>query len=788
MATWRAKSSACFRFGDDFALDLRAYQLSSGGVPLKLKPAPMELLILLVEHRGELVTREQIVERIWGKDTFVDSDNGINVAISKIRLVLRDDPEAPHFVLTIPGKGYRFVAPVDEVEDVSVRNTVAEIQITAGTIAPAANNNGLGFSRKKIRNVAIITLAMLLLGSVAAIGYYHSRKPERLSEQGTIVIADFTNTTGDPVFDETLKQALSIEFTQSPFLRVASDLQVAEVLRRMGRSPRDVLTREMTSEVCLRMGGKAFIAGSISALGSRYLVGVEALSCGNGQILAAAQEQAENKGDVLRAVAKVTSQIRAKVGESLPSLQKYDFPVNATTTSLEALKAFSMGLKAEHESGPLDAIPFYKEAIQLDPDFALAYATLGRAYEDYGQDEEAVRNYSEAFRLRDRLSEREKYFITTLYYETVPGDLAKAKEAGESWAATYPRDTYAREKLATVYGDLGDENFYTQSREALRLDPDSEVNVFNAVLGAITMGRLNEAEGILETSKSKGEYGQGIHSALYLLAFQRREFAQMERQLAWAIGKPGAEEILFAPHSNTQAYFGKIRNARDLSKRATESAIRDKATEMAALYQVVAALREIEVGNVALAGAYVHRALSLDPTRDVKIQAALALARSGNPTGARKLLQEVESKNPANTLVNSYWAPAIEASIQIRNGNPELALSKLQIVTPYELSEAPPTGDEVFMYPTYIRGQAYLAAHNGGAAISEFNKIMDHPGVVMNCIVGALTPLQLARAETMAGNQENARKDYQEFLTLWRDADPDVPILKQAKAEYAKLQ
>jgi eukaryotic-like serine/threonine-protein kinase len=790
MVTWPTKSSACFRFGDDFALDLRAYQLSSGGVPLKLKPAPMQLLILLVEHRGELVTREQIVERIWGKETFVDSDNGINVAISKIRQVLRDDPERPRFVLTVPGKGYRFVAPVEEVEGVSVRKTIPEIQITGGTIVPAENKNRLGFShRKKIRNAAIIFLAMLLLGAFAALGYYHSRRANGLSEQDTIVIADFTNNTGDPVFDESLTQALSIELTQSPFLKVASGLQVGEILRRMGRSTQEPLTRELSSEICLRMGGKAFLSSSISALGSRYIVGVEALSCSNGQTLAAAQAQAENKEDVLKVIGEVASQIRVKIGESLPSIQKYDFPVNATTTSLEALKAFSMGLKAERESGPLTAIPFYQEAIQRDPDFALAYATLGRAYEDFGQDEEAVRNYSEAFRLRDRLSEREKHFVTTLYYETVPGSLSKAKEAGELWIATYPRDTYGREKLGTVYSDLGElRKADDQFREALRLDPESEVNAFNAVLGAINVGRLDEADRILQTAKSKGADGEALHVAQYLLAFQRREVAEMEKQVAWALGKPGTEEILLAPHSETQAYLGKIRDAGDFSKRATESAIRDKATEMAALYQVVASLREIEVGNVSLAGGYVRRALSLAPTRDVKIQAALAWARSGNATRARELLKEVQKNNPENTLVNSYWAPAIEASLEIQRGNPEAALSKLQIVAPYELSQAPPAGDDVFMYPTYTRGQAYLAAHNGGAAITEFKKIVDHPGVMLNCILGALAPLQLARAEVMAGDTISARRDYQEFLTLWKDADPDVPILKQAKAEYAKIQ
>jgi len=396
---------------------------------------------------------------------------------------------------------------------------------------------------------------------------------KRLNRLDTILIADFINHTGDAIFDETLKQALSMELTQSPFLRIASDLQVGEILQRMGRSPRDGLTPELAAEICLRIGGKAFLVGTISTLGSRYIVGVEALGCTNGETLAAAQAQAENKEDVLNALGKVASQIRAKVGESLPSLQKYDFPVNATTQSLEALKVFSIGLKTEHDSGPNQAIPFYQQAIQLDPDFALAYATLGRAYEDFGQDEEAVRNYAQAFQLRDRLSEREKYFVTTLYYETVPGDLEKAKEAGELWVATYPRDGYAREKLGTVYSDLGElERAFYQCREALQLDPESDINVFNMVAGASNLGKLSESKQILESAQSHGLDGEPIHLALYELAFQEGDSAEMEWQLAWGTGKAGAEEMLLAVHSQTEAYFGKIRKARELSERVTELA------------------------------------------------------------------------------------------------------------------------------------------------------------------------------------------------------------------------
>jgi eukaryotic-like serine/threonine-protein kinase len=1073
------------RFGGDFELDLRRYELRRSGRVLKLERIPMEILLLLLERKGQLVSRERIVERVWGKGVFLDTDNSINNAIRKIRQVLKDDPEHPRFIQTVLGRGYVFVAstiesdpesaqtevpappPASEsligqrivdyrillllggggmgvvykAEDLRLGRPVAmkflpgelaadagaferlkrearaasvldhpnicsiyqlgehegrpfivmqllegetlrdwinrgaqettasrlpklldlAIQITdgleaahrkgiihrdikptnifvtsrgqakildfgvakfvepgdqpdnevqesasfpgsdpsltktgvsmgtpsylspeqvrrekldtrtdlfsfglvlyematvqrafSGDTAPvireavlheaavpvrqlnpdlppeleriinkAVEKNrdlryqtaaeirfdleglkdsipvnhadeiqaGASISGKRTGRFAAIALAIVLAAAIAGIPFYRARHARHLTEQDTVVIADFSNTTGDPIFDETLKQALTMELTQSPFMRVASDLQVGEMLRRMGRSPVNALTYEVAAEVCQRMGGKAIFAGNISSLGSRYIVGLKALGCGGGETLGAAQAQAENKDGVLSAIGKVATNVRAKVGESLPSLEKYDFPVNATTDSLEALKAFSMGLKAERNSGPNEAIPFYLQAIELDPNFALAYATLGRAYEDFGEDEKAVRNYTQAFQLRDRLSEREKYFVTTLYYETVPGDLQKAKEAGELWAANFPRDTYAREKLGTVYDDLGEEEkLYQQGLEALRLDPESEVNVFNAVLGASTLDHLDEAERILGTTQSHGFDGEAIHLIRYQFGFQRGDAGEMDRQVAWAIGRTGVEEIVLAEHSETQAYFGRIRKARELSERATNSARRDKAMEMAADYQIVAALREIEVGNVPLAGNYVHSALSLASTRDVKVQAALALARIGNTRRARELLKEVQNANPANTLVMFYWTPAIEASLDIRAGDPQAAVTELQIAVPYELSQAPPAGDNVFMYPTYIRGQAYLAAHNGSSAAAEFKKILEHPGVVTNSLLGALARLQLARSELMIGEKNDAHAQYQQFLSLWKDADPDIPILEQAKTEYAKLQ
>jgi len=789
-----------------FEMNFVRRELLKGGTHVKIQKQPFEILCMLLERPGKVVSREELRERLWPEHTFVEYEDSLNTAVRKLRVALSDSSDLPRYVETVAHQGYRFIAPVVEVDRES---------------AGAPLVRGLKESRERLRstrpqvaietpssqsNRRVLILASLLIAFAAAslLPYWraHSRRSgaarrspdtvaatSRLTDKDTVVLSDFANKTDDPVFDETLKQGLLMELTQSPFLTVASDLQVDEILRRMGRTPRDLLTRELASEACLRMGGKAILAGSISAFGTHYILGLEALGCSNGETLAVGQAEAENKEGVLKALGRVASLVRVKVGESLPSLEKYDFPVNATTNSLEALKAFSMGLKAERNAGVTASIPFYQHAIRLDHKFALAYAVLGRAYEDFGEDSKAMHNFDRAFQLKNRLSEREKYFLTTLYNETVTGDLEKAKEAGELWTATYPRDGYAREKLATVYADLGAmQEAYDQARQALQLNPESGVNVFNMVEAAISFNRLDEAVRVLQTAESQGLDGEEIHESSYQLAFQRSDTAEMERQVRWGIGKPGVEEYLLTLHLQTQAYLGRMRTARELSDQVTEWAKRGKATEIAANVQIMAALQEAEVGHASLAGQHVRSALSLAPTRNIKLQAALALARSGHANSARALLKELETRNPANTLVKFYWGPAIKASLDIQAGMPEAAVSQLGIVVPYELSQADTVNASLYMYPTYIRGQAYMATHNGSAASAEFRKVLEHRGVVQNGLLGALSRLQLARAEVMMGDIVGARQQYQDFFSLWKDADNDIPILRQARAERAKLQ
>jgi len=780
--------AAIFRFGP-YELRSRTRELYKHGTKLKLRAQPFQVLRTLLERRGDVLTREELRDLLWPKETFVDFEHGLNAAISELRGVLNDTASDPRYIETLPKLGYRLIVPVDVSEPPTIGKALVRTKPDGNSASlPMLQNAEAAFGIANRWKVSV-ALAVVLLALAAGGRWVSSRKAHALTDRDTIVLADFTNTTGDPVFDDTLKQALSVELTQSPFLNVASDLKVSEVLGRMGRSPNDPLTREVAREACLRLGGKAILAGSISSMGSHYVVGLQVLGCGNGDILAASQVEAANKEGVLKAVNGVASQVRGKVGESLSSLEKYDFPVDTTTKSLAALKAFSLGLRASRERGEGEAIPFFRDAIQLDPEFALAHVTLGRAYEDLGEDNEAVNHFTKAFELRDRLSEREKYYITTLYNETVTGDMERAKETGELWTHAYPRDGVAREKLATLYNELGEvEKANLQAQEALRLDPDSTINVFNAAVGVAALNRLDETERILEAAQARGLDGPTIHDATYLLAFLHGDRAEMERQIAWAASQGDTEYFLFSQHSDTEAYYGQIRKARDLSRRALESAIRNEAKEAAALCEISATLREVEVGNVSLAKQGVFSALALQPSRAVKVLAALVLARSGDTAHAKALIKELESKNPSNTLIKSYWLPTLEASLEVRAGNPLTAIDLLQAAAPYELAETSGVSDLTNMYPTYVRGQAYLMAHNSSAAAAEFKRVLEHRGVVLNSILGALSRLQLARAEVMMGDTEGARRQYSDFLLLWKDADPDIPILIAAKSEYAKLK
>jgi len=608
-----------------------------------------------------------------------------------------------------------------------------------------------------------------------------------LTEKDTVVLADFTNNTGDPVFDETLKQALAAQLEQSPFLNILSDRRITETLQLMGRNPKERITVDMAREICIRTGTKAMLAGSVSKIGTQYLVGLQATSCANGDDLAKEQVEATNKEDVVKALDKAATSLRAKLGESLASVQKFDVPIEATTPSLEALKTFSMGVTTLREKGEAEAIPFFRRSIELDPNFAVAYASMGMAYGNLGQSGLAAKNIERAYELRDHVSEREKYRISALYYQNVTGELEKSAQTYELWAQSYPNDMVPHSNLGTNYSFLGQyEKSFDELSKAIALEPNAINHYGNLGMVEIDLNRFDDAKATLAKARARNLDGGWLRQVMYLDAFLNNDPRGMEEQVTWAAGKPGDEDVLLSAQSDTEAYYGRLAKARDFSRRAVDSAVRADSKETAAMWRVNSALREAEFGNLARAKQDISAALALAPARDVKVLSALALARIGDAAQSRSLLAELEKSDANNTVFKLYWFPAVRSAIDLDAGTADTAIVDLEAATPYELG-TPSQFALGTMYPVYLRGLAYLKSAKNAEATTEFQKFIDHRGVVVNFPLGALARLQLARAYAAAGDNVKAKAAYQDFFSLWKDADPDIPILKEAHAAAAKL-
>jgi tetratricopeptide (TPR) repeat protein len=651
---------------------------------------------------------------------------------------------------------------------------------TESGLVTITTKTGTATTIGKRSKMIVLAAAAVLVCSVGSYFYFH-RTP-RLTEKDTVALADFINHTGDPAFDDALKQALSVDLEQSPFLNMLSDRKVSETLRMMGRPANERITMDVGRELCLRTGSKALLGGAISSLGSHYLIDLNAVACSTGDTLAKEQGEATSKEDVLIALSRASSSLRTKLGESLPSVQKFDVPVEATTSSLEALKNYSMGFAIRQEKGEFAGIPFLKQAIELDPNFAMAYEQLAVAYGNLGQGSLALEYATKAYQLRERVSEREKLRISGAYFiET--GQLDRATQTYETWIAEYPRDWIPHNRLSEVSSGMGQhEKACLEDQEVLRLAPD--LVAAYAILGFdyLALNRLDEAKAAFNQGIAHKPEDESLRGAVYYLAFLQGDAVQMQRQVAWAAGKPEVEGDILFTQSATEAYYGHVSKARDFLRRALDSALRTGSKEGAASMQVSAAMREAELGNVAFARQGVESALALSQGRDVKMSAALALARIGDTPRARLLAEELEKDYPLDIKLKLYWLPTINAAIEFSHGNSSQALNDLEAVSPYELGTFIKR-----MYPVYVRGQAYLLAHNGTAAAVEFQKLLDHRGIVLNFVTGSLAHLQLGRAYAISGDRVNSKAAYQDFLTLWKDVDPDVPVLKEAKAEYARL-
>jgi eukaryotic-like serine/threonine-protein kinase len=635
--------------------------------------------------------------------------------------------------------------------------------------------------------VAVIVVAGLAVGG----RLIFSRKAHALTDKDTIVLSDFTNTTGDTVFDGTLRQGLSVQLEQSPFLSIVSDQQIQQTLGLMGQSAEAKLTPAIARELCQRSGSAAVLDGSIAQIGTQYLLTLKAVNCESGKTLASTEAQASDENQVLDALGKTASEIRNKLGESLNTVRKFDIPLEqATTPSLEALKAFSLGRKVLR-TGDAQSIPFLKHAIELDPNFALAYAYLGIAFTTIGEPGIAAEYTRRAYELRERTSEPEKYFISAIFHKEVTGNMTNAEQACQLWIQAYPRSemphTYLSGAIYPVMGE--DEKVIEQASEAIRLNSDFPVSYAFLMFGYIAQNRFDEAKATYGQALERKLYSPFFLLALYQIAFLQNDVAGMAQQIERSAGHPSIEDTLLANEADTAAYSGRLRKSQEFSQQAIGSAERAGEKETAASYIAMSAVREALFGNAEEARRRAALAMHRSAGVDVQYGSALALAYAGNDRQAQSLMDELGKKLPESTIVLFNYLPTIRAKLAIRRGNASDAIESLKAAEPYDLGRtAYSSYSWNSMYPVYVRGEAYLASHQGSQAAAEFEKILDHRGVALNEPIGALAHLQIGRAYSMQGDTAKAKAAYQDFLTLWKDADPDIPIFIAAKAEYAKLQ
>jgi len=664
---------------------------------------------------------------------------------------------------------------------------------SAGIAGSGPNSNARVPATSKPARLPWAIAGVLIGGLIFAGWLFFTRKAHALSEKDTIVLADFTNSTNDPVFDDALRQGLSAQLEQSPFLSIISDDQIQQTLQMMDQKPGAKLTPEIARQLCQRTGSAAVLEGSIAQIGTPYLLTLKAVNCANGESLASTESQASDKNHVLDALTRSASEIRNKLGESLSTVQKFDTPLErATTPSLEALKAFSTAIKVHNSSGDIEAIPFFKQAIELDPHFALAYAWLSISSNDIGEATMAAEYARKAYELRDQTSEPEKYFIAARYHKSATGDMEKAEQACQLWIQAYPRAPLPLILLSgAIYPVTGQyEKGVEAGKKGVELNPNLSSSYALLLFDLIPLDRIDEAKATYAQALKHDLRNPFFDFALYQIAFLENDSAGMAQQVRWSTGKGGIEDELLGMESMTAAYSGRLKAAREFSRRAVESAERSDGKEAAAMFTAVSGLGEALLGNVSEARRRATSALARSSGREVRYASALALAYAGDTGGTQSLTEDLAKNFPEATIVQFNYLPTLRAKLAIVSGKPSEAIEILRSAAPDELGTST---SSVFswtaaLYPVYVRGEAYLSLHQGAEAAAEFQKIIDHRGIVLYDTIGALAHLGLARAYVVQGDTTKARAAYQDFFALWKNADPDIPILIAAKFEFAKLK